>query len=435
MSHLYAKYLVIPAILFSAVSPAAAQLSGYTTNSSRANNENSPYSRYGLGEQRQGVNMLLRGMGGISAAYNNPFAVNTDNPASYASLRLTTYEAGGEGSIRNTSTSTDHYTTGMATVSYLNVGIPVSKNGGLAFGLRPAYRTRYSMFDTVAIDGLGNVRQSYLGDGSVNYGYLGGAYKFKGLSLGFNFGYMFGTIETSNSISGDSAYLYSTAIQRSNRVGGVYWSAGAQYETKLNKKLSLRLGAVATLKQELGIKHSEDWLSYSVNSTGTIVINDTLYSVTNQRSQVVLPASYRFGAHLYNSNKWMAGVDITTTQWNQFRKLGERDSVANNTIKIAVGGEYTPDAADTRNYFQRVTYRLGFYYGTDYVFLRNTNLNYYAVTAGMSLPFKRTTDRIHLALEIGNRGTTANGLLKETFMRFGVGITLNDKWFIKRKYD
>ena len=38
-------------------------------------------------------------------------------------------------------------------------------------------------------------------------------------------------------------------------------------------------------------------------------------------------------------------------------------------------------------------------------------------------------------IEVGKRGTEANSLLKETFVRFGLGLTLNDRWFIKTKYD
>jgi len=32
-------------------------------------------------------------------------------------------------------------------------------------------------------------------------------------------------------------------------------------------------------------------------------------------------------------------------------------------------------------------------------------------------------------------GTKANGLLQETYVRLTLGLSLNDKWFVKRKYD
>ena len=130
----------------------------------------------------------------------------------------------------------------------------------------------------------------------------------------------------------------------------------------------------------------------------------------------------------------MVGVDYSGGQWSDFRSYGIADSLGNSS-RIAVGSEFTPNAASLYNYLQRITYRLGFYYGTDYVKLRGTDLNYYAVTAGASLPFKRSPDRLHLGVELGKRGTEVNGLIRENFFRFSLGISLNDRWFVKRKYD
>jgi hypothetical protein len=45
--------------------------------------ENSPYSRYGIGNLAPQGNIFNRGMGGISAAYSDPATVNYLNPASY----------------------------------------------------------------------------------------------------------------------------------------------------------------------------------------------------------------------------------------------------------------------------------------------------------------------------------------------------------------
>lgn len=422
MFHTYAKHVFTSIVILSALTPATAQ--------NLRKGENSPYSRYGLGEQRAGINTMLRGMGSISSAYANPFAVNTDNPASYASLKLTTYEAGGEGRSRTVSTGTEKYSTGYATLTHLNVGIPVGKHLGMSFGLRPETSVFYDLADTLNRPGIGNSIINYKGKGSINYGFIGFGGKYKGLSLGFNFGYMFGTINNDMQLAklDDTAKVNDAIFINSTKIGGVYWKAGAMYETKLNKKLGLRLGSTLALSQKLAA--SRDLYALSV---GTYV--DTASFSTNVKNDYTLPMSYSFGAQLLGTDKWVVGLDYTGTQWSQFRNFGQLDSVQDNTMKIAVGGEFTPNATALRKYFQRVTYRLGFYYGTDYVRLRNVDMNYYAVTGGVSLPFRRTTDRIHLALEVGQRGTTTSGLLKENFVRFGLGISLNDKWFVKSRYE
>ena len=84
MCHSYNKHFLLTLILLT---------TGFLSFAQSSNRENAPYSRYGIGEQRNGLNTVLKGMGSISSAYANPFNVNTDNPASYASLKLTTYEA------------------------------------------------------------------------------------------------------------------------------------------------------------------------------------------------------------------------------------------------------------------------------------------------------------------------------------------------------
>jgi len=90
------------------------------------------------------------------------------------------------------------YKTGTASISYLNLAVPVNKNGGLCFGFKPYTHVYYSMVDTINTNTnppspIGQVVRNYNGEGGLNYAYLGAAGKYKGLSIGFNAGYMFGT--------------------------------------------------------------------------------------------------------------------------------------------------------------------------------------------------------------------------------------------------
>jgi hypothetical protein len=47
--------------------------------------DNSPYSRYGIGDLTPTSNVIGRSMGGISAGYTDVIAINFNNPASYSS--------------------------------------------------------------------------------------------------------------------------------------------------------------------------------------------------------------------------------------------------------------------------------------------------------------------------------------------------------------
>src|SRR5947208_1036065 len=54
--------------------------------------ENSPFSRYGLGDIYPQQSIASRSMGGVSAAFTTTQAINTINPASYGSLGIVTYD-------------------------------------------------------------------------------------------------------------------------------------------------------------------------------------------------------------------------------------------------------------------------------------------------------------------------------------------------------
>lgn len=412
---------------FIAATTAIAQTQDFQT---KANNENSPYSRFGIGEFRNGISPLMKGMGSISSAYSSPYSVNADNPASYASLLLTTYEGSLVGNSRTIQSGNDKFRSGMATINHISIGIPVGKNAGMSLGYTPVTNIYYRLSDTAVIPGYGKSVRTFAGDGSLNYAFLGLAGKYKGFSLGANFGYMFGsTVYASLIESIDTVNVNDARFSKVLRTGGIYWKAGAQYETRLKKSMYLRSGVTMAMNQGINTSMDEYWVSYNFSG------GDTSFSSLGQEGKLTMPLMYSAGIHLLDSNKWMVGLDFSGMSWSNYSGFGRTDSVGDMSYRMALGGEYTPDAGSIRKYFNRVTYRLGVYYGQDYVYLRNTPINYYAVTFGFSLPFKRSFDRIHTAFEIGQRGNETNGLLKESFFRCTVGISLNDKWFIKRRYD
>lgn len=420
---------------------AANSIAQTTTQEGKSNKENDPYSRYGLGEPISGTNVLNRGMGYATTAFQNASAINTENPASYPSLRVTTYEAGFTGGLRSILADNKTYSTGSASFAYLRVGIPLGKHAGMAFGLQPQSHIFYHGVDTTSTlvdESSGHLfynktASEYTGEGGLNYAFIGGGGQIGSFSFGANFGYMFGNIRnTSRLVNLDSTHVLGSDFSKYTRIGGIYWKGGLQYHDTLKNGWHLRLGATVALSQQLNGDRESYSSSFLMNSG--VEIQDTAYKTTGLSGKIVLPATYSLGAQLGGGN-WSAAIDGSITDWSVYKNYDVRDSVKDKTMRISVGGEYTPDPTSVYGYFQRVTYRAGFYYGTDYVSLRNTDMNYYGFTLGASFPFKRSSDRIHTALEFGRRGTQSNGLVQMNYFKFHLGISLNDRWFIKRKYD
>ena len=136
-------------------------------------------------------------------------------------------------------------------------------------------------------------------------------------------------------------------------------------------------------------------------------------------------------------------IDYAITNWSQFRLFDYTNSLKNN-MRTSIGFNYVPEkwAQGKGTYFRRVQYRAGAFYNTGYLDLKNTLISTYGVSAGISLPvgIRTGTGLVNIALQCGQTGTKANGLLKENFARVTFGFTFNstyleDLWFRKFKYD
>jgi len=57
---------------------------------------------------------------------------------------------------------------------------------------------------------------------------------------------------------------------------------------------------------------------------------------------------------------------------------------------------------------------------------------------GVGLPVgtpRNPFSNANIGLEFGKRGTTDANLVKENFVNINISLSLNDRWFQKRKYD
>ncbi len=423
-------------------------LGAYAQTSSTSNplseRENNPYSKYGIGEIWNSNTAEVTGMGGITSAYENPYQVNPDNPASYAFLQRTTFEGGATASSRSVNGTGLNYNTSTMSFAYLNVGMPVGKNGGLCFGLRPFSHSYYTLADTLFGSTIGTAERSYYGSGSLNYAYIGGAAKFKDLSIGFNIGYLFGNYQNNASlIPIDTLAInrsYNSTFSNLSQIGGIYWKIGALYEHKLSDSTyTIRIGGTFTLSQSLTDRYNA--YQVSIYNFGDTLVNDTSYNPGLQAGKLTMPMSYSIGAMIAKNGIWGVGIDYAATQWANFKSSVDNNmnlNIASQSNRLSIGGEYSPTPVKIHKHFSHLTYRLGAYYGTDYLSINNTNMPIMGFTFGSSLHFKPSHFswvNLHTSFDIGKMGTTQNNLIQQTYIRWTIGISFNDKWFIPRKYD
>lgn len=405
--------------------------------------DNSPYSRFGLGELSRSENAVNLGMGGVSQAFSSAQSVNFMNPASYSNLQLTTFDVALNGGVRRLNNNDVNSRAGFGTLSYLQLGIPLSKKWGLAFGLRPVSRVSYNIaegeektfFDTLKVP----VVHQYEGSGGVYQVFMGTGVGFGGFSVGVNVGYVFGNVvNSSKELYPITAGILPSRHSRRTDYGSFFYNVGIQQTFDLSKDLELTIGATGSLEQKLSARRERmrETLYYDASSD-EYDTQDTILYEKGARGEILYPQQFGGGFMLNKVDKFMIGVDYTTAQWGNFRNYGEPDSTQ-NSWRLSVGGQFVPNASALTGYWNKVTYRLGGYYGKDFVKIGAKDMNAMGFTLGLGLPVRRMPfsyqfSQINAAFEVGTRGDVS--IAKETFYKLTLGFTLSDRWFIKTKYD
>lgn len=418
---------------------------------SKSGVENSPYSQFGIGTMSLTPNASLRGMAGTGAGYNDGFTMNPENPASYGFLKVTTFEAAFEAKSRTvTFENTEGNNSFTGGVGYLGFVFPIRGFGGFAFGLKPVSNIFYQLSDSVNLTPTDKARRTYVGNGGLQNAYAGISGKYKNFSIGFNGGYTFGSITNQHNLYNiDASVLRNYESAYTTGYGGFDWNAGLLYHIDLKKERFMNIGMTYSGGAELtGTRNgSTTAISsfYSDKLERQVVLNvDTITSYKNTKGVLNMPSSIGFGIHAGKRNVLDINADVKIYDWSGFKKFDAIDSVRDQSFRLGLGFAYTPNAnalyTQKGSYFSAVTYRAGFYYNRDYVFLRNTDLNEIGGTIGMSFPLKRTSGnyqigRIHTSLNVGSRGTLQYGLAREVFVNFTLGASLSDIWFIKSLYD
>jgi hypothetical protein len=425
--------------------------------------ENSPYSRYGLGDLLPSQSILNRGMGGISAGYVDydkrfdlkgiyPKSQNVNfvNPASYSKLRITSFNLGFEIDSRTlrSPAQADKFSASSAIISYLQLGVPLSRKRqiGLNLGLRPLSRINYKILTSekhVYTDPLSpsdSIRNLFEGTGGTYEAFAGIGKAFKNLSIGVNVGYFFGTKDysTRKTILNDTVIFYKSNYETKTHFGGLLVNAGIQYQANLDRKTKLIIGAYGNLRQTFNGHQDVVKETFSYDAAGATTPIDTVEAKKDVPGKIEYPSNIGVGFTLEREDKWLIGADFSTTSWTDYSFFGSKD-LLRNSWTIRVGGQFTPDATNPKGYWNHATFRAGFNFGPDYVKVGANDLNQFGISLGAGLPVRKNpyTNQftfINLGLEYGKRGNNTN-LLRENMFRITVGFTLSDLWFIKKKYN
>ncbi|QOW09460.1 hypothetical protein Q73A0000_03310 [Kaistella flava (ex Peng et al. 2021)] len=412
---------------------------GYLLNAQTIGN--SPYAAFGIGDVKYDNTTDISSMGGVSTAYiwdfNNNF--NFSNPAANKNLELTTLkiEASNENNFFKSNYNNLSVTKHSTYLSNLTIAFPISSKIKFGMGYQPYSSKKYTVYNSQVLAG-GNTQASInRGEGTVSTVQAALSYQITpAFALGLRSNFFFGNLYDINEVTFSNAELIN-GYETKNKVETFNFTLGTTYQKKLPKDKKLTLGATYTFGNtgQMETRYVNSTYYYTAGDTKN---NESIIEEKYSEAKNLIPMEFSLGAGYGKDGKWFLGTQYDYKKGETIQFLG-KPFVNDNSYKISAGGWYLPNYNNFRNYFSRVTYRYGAYYEKGSLAFNGTNVNQFAITGGMSLPFENKSasrmSGIDLGLELGKRGTLDNNLIRQNFVNLKIGINFADKWFTKRLYD
>lgn len=398
----------------------------------------SPYSMFGLGSVRETtVNTRLQGMGGVANSMFDKGLINTQNPATLGKIDTLAFLLDVGVYLKATTLSNSSMREKAFNVApdHITMAFPVFRWWKMSIGAQPYTSMNYSMKTEEEVENIGRAVTLFDGEGGLNKINWGNGFKIGNhFTIGANASFIFGSNQASTILYfPDSAYLLNTAR---NRDVSIYWFTfdyGVMYDTKFSNDLALSVGL--TYKQPANLRGKyERFIRTSiggVEGTSESVIDTVSYGTEKVRYHV--PQGFGVGATLQKSNSWLVSFDFDWHQWSKFAVDGVNDSLQ-NSWRVAVGGEYKPQATSVSKYFTRMSYRAGFFYEKGALNINNHAINKLGFTFGASFPLPRSLSKVTLGIEAGQFGTKSASLIQERYFKLMIGVSMYERWFMKRRY-
>lgn len=405
----------------------------------------SPYSIFGIGDISKEGTAYNKSMGGVGIANRNHRFINILNPAAVTARDTLSFMADfglvqdntvyRQGDIRSAHNTFNIYDFVMT--------FPIYRSSAFKVGLMPYSDIGYD-FSSVETDpgiigNTGNITYSSNGAGSVYQAFFGAGVTFwKKLSIGADAIYYFGNLDkiTRMKYADDSYRSLNSGSELTVR--GVTGKFGLQFEQKLGGNVSMIVGA--TYKLGTGMKGYSTNYRYADQASVTDSLRHTVDTLA--ASGLRFADEIAVGIALKGGEKWTAEFDYIRSDWSRsgldrapgFKVNGESNFSTTVSQSFRAGFEIVPNINDIRYYLKTCSYRFGVYYDQAYYKLDGNNVNSMGITLGMTLPVFKLYNGISLGMDIGQRASTRNGMIRERYAKFVIGFNIHDIWFRKVQY-
>ena len=400
-------------------------------------NTGSPYSLNELGEINFTGNVSYQSMGGIDSSIDS-IEFNINNPSSLAKIKTTNYLIGTFYKSSSISNSLLKENIKTSNINYIAIGIPV-KNFGFGFGVLPYSSVGFNLQTTEEYNDDNSISSRLFGaEGNINKAFLSVGIPFlKYFSIGASANYNFGKFnyEKFNLMNGVNYGVFSNS---SSEITGFTYNFSSNVLIPLKNDLSLSLLFSLYPEGELDSYNIESLYtsnasSISLESLGDFVDID-LDARGLENTKLPVPKKSIYSIGLEKKNSWFIGAQYENKLSSGFENvfLDIRNVSYRDANSISFGGYFIPDSSSLVSYWKRVKYRFGIKNDKKSIIVNNLPINQFSLNLGLGLPIAGLS-KANLGLEIGKIGD--DDLIKENYFSLRLGLSLNDVWFIKRKYN
>ena len=403
-----------------------------------------PYSMFGLGEMARQGTTFNRSMGGIGVSLRDHRYINYLNPAAVSAHDTLAFmlDFGLEAQNLYHANNQTKSAYNSMNMNHIVFAFPVYKKSAVMVGFAPYSHVGYKFEERESrpevISEMGNIVYQHYGEGSMNQLFMGAALS---VSKNFSFGvegiYNFGTLSRSSNLIFGSVDTYSSIATNAKTVLESFAGKfGVQYEGKVKGRTMISAGVTALIPSAL----KGDVSRLATAMSGSMV--DTLFHAVQSGSHIEVPAEFAAGVSLSKKyvegvvvNRWMVGFDYTYQDWAKTNFAPTPGVQFAPSVKSAyrLGFEFTPDLFDARYVYKTWTYRGGVYYEASYLKLNGQQVSSMGVTFGLSVPFR--WNMLNFGVDMGQRGSMRDQLIRERYVLFQISFSLYDTWFRKMRYE
>jgi len=380
-------------------------------------------------------------MGGAGYALQTPYYINFKNSAAFAAFDSLSFIADLAFSVSNQQLKTNLQTQSgtFAQLDYIAIGLPVLKIWRMSAGIMPYSDVGYGIVDTYEKDTVfGKITNTYKGTGGIQMLYWGNAFRVcKGLSVGMNLSYLYGTINTLSFAEYTVDNMFNTMISNFRYLDGIYISGGIQYHTSVKETHNLSVGIVYENAMKVWSKENRMVLNYFNTYAPNLSFDTVVFNIGKnaEKSTVKLPQLAGAGISYGFKDQLLATVDFTWQNWRKFSMSNTKDSLQDNFI-TAIGVQYVPNPLSSK-YYNKINFRLGARFSTGYFVVKNHPITEFAVSFGLGFPIRTLTSRssVNVMFEYSRLGTLKNNLILQNYFKLSFNFILQEKWYQRRKLD